>query len=148
MKTPLAIIVLSLSFLASTCAPPRSSSIFQEVEAETVAPFVQKAMAYFSTNHDLDPDRFSSLKVYMGTPEEVTSVCGENAFACNLRHTVLVRDDGILCEMIVHEIGHSAAFFLYGHWDVDHSELAAYYESQVFELCAEDSELLTQTYSQ
>jgi len=101
-----------------------------------LAHFFDKAESYFKKNYELYPGKLTeSVTVHIGSSEYVSFICGPSAWSCNVNHRLVIRDDGDSCQMILHELGHTASTFIFGSWDSNHDLLTDYYSSFVLESC-------------
>ncbi len=93
-------------------------------------PFIQYAQKTYGT----ETSWVYQQTLYVGTPEEVTKICRQEVWSCNWFGHLVVRNDGDLCQMIVHELFHSLSFEIFGDWDYPHEQFD--YPTEVQHVCA------------
>ena len=109
----------------------------QRLDASQFDGFVNIAAQHFEKEFGIQPKLFDDVEVRVGSVEEIKETCRQEVFGCNIHHDIVVRSDSNLCQVVVHELGHSAAWYLNGSWDLDHENLAGFFRNDVFRLCRE-----------
>lgn len=139
-KQDICIYVLIFSVFLGGCGQYDQSTakLFERRSEESITYLFDKAGNFFKENFGVSSEGlFGKATVHIGSSEKVSSVCGPEMWSCNINHRLVIRDDGNFCEMVLHELGHTASMTLFQNWDKKHKLLSDYYFNFVFEACSE-----------
>lgn len=103
-----------------------------EITDSPVVEFAQaRAAVYFGRDVPI-------RAVYSVSSDLIISACGHLVAGCNRGHHLWILETLApteTCQTILHELGHSAAFYAVGDWDALHLFYADFYNSYVFSAC-------------
>ena len=133
--------IYAVMVLLSSCGLPDVSQTIsgvQRMDTAEIASYVDRTDVYGVSCCHVSEGWAYQQAFTEGSEKQVSQACGypENSiWSCNQWGVVIMREDGDIGWMVVHESLHYLSFLAYGDWDWDHQRFGgSYYAGTIKEI--------------